>query len=67
MLGGVWAFYFLIRKVFASEKIALMSSCFAFQRTPWLYYSFESALAECAGHFFVFWLVLSFLVYAKKR
>lgn len=65
MLGGVWAFYFLIRKVFASEKIALMSSSFLLFSAPWLYYSFESLLPNVPV-ISLFLVSISFLVYAKK-
>lgn len=44
MIGGVWAFYFLLRKIFNSEKIAWWSAALLLFSAPWLYYSFESLL-----------------------
>lgn len=66
MLAGVWAFYFLIHKVFASEKIALLSSSFLLFSAPWLYYSFESLLPNVPV-IALFLLSVSLLVYAKKN
>ena len=65
MVAGVWAFYFLIRKVFASEKIALLSASFLLFSASWLYYSFESLLPNVPV-VSLFLISIGFLVYAKK-
>ncbi|MFZ4648836.1 MAG: glycosyltransferase family 39 protein [Patescibacteria group bacterium] len=66
MLGGAWAFYFLIKKVFNSENVALLSAVLLLISAPWQYYSFESLLPNVP---FVSLLIISvaLLVSAKKN
>jgi hypothetical protein len=66
MLGGVWAFYFLLKKVFSSEKIALFSSILLLFSAPWQYYSFESLLPNVPFTSFVL-ISLAVLIYLKKN
>lgn len=62
---GAWAFYYIIRKAFNNENIALVSSSLLLFSAPWLYYSFESLLPN-APTISIFLLAICLLLYAKK-
>ncbi len=65
-LGAVWAFYYLVKKVFASESVALFSALLLGVSAPWQYYSFESLLPN-VPFVSLFLVSVALLAYAKKN